>query len=548
MKTKLRVNGTLTLLTMLTLSACGSGGGKAPETMPSSKPTQKVAQKTLSVPKVGEQKGKSEQVQVNSQADKSQENKPSAKEKTQVKQPEGKSEAKKTQTEQSVNPKNNSSTQEIKADKFEEKKTVDSQVKQKPTEETKVSKPQIEQPEPSKTNPSAQEVKADKTKEEKLVESEIKQQPTEESKVSTPQAEQPKTPQTEESTEEVKEEIKPKEEKITELQAEQSSEESKESASEKTEQPIEPQTQSSAKETEKSKEEKTAELQADSSTDISNTDTESRVKETVESQSNQLVDSPKVDTPQAEKTELDKLQQPLAQSLNDKEVFERLVPYAKNGVVDGNLVKLVLNDNNRKVELTVLDPHSFVGTPKIETLRDSTGALVGYYGYARVAEQKQDLYKDKYVTLHDLYLQYADQSLQQRPVSMGDINYNGKMFYQYHADPQPLEARVSATYYVNEKKLQMDIHDSEGGLWTLHQDRRARSSNRVEVKEDGSVGGHLFFYNNQGDKPTLNGNFTGGFYGKDGSVLTGRASYEDRENGWEGVIGAAAEKADKSNP
>ncbi|MFS6938423.1 transferrin-binding protein-like solute binding protein [Neisseria animaloris] len=546
MKTKLRVNGTLTLLTMLTLSACGSGGGKAPETMPSSKPTQKVAQKTLSVPKVGEQKGKSEQVQVNSQADKSQENKPSAKEKTQVKQPEGKSEAKKTQTEQSVNPKNNSSTQEIKADKFEEKKTVDSQVKQKPTEETKVSKPQIEQLEPPKTNPSAQEVKADKPKEEKLVEPIL----TEESKVSEPQAEQPTNSQMKQPAEEVKEESKPKEEKIAELQAEKPSEESKESTSEKTEQPVDLQTQSSAKETEaeKSKEEKTAELQADSSADISNTDTESRVKETVESQSNQLVDSPKVDTPQAEKTELDKLQQPLAQSLNDKEVFERLVPYAKNGVVDGNLVKLVLNDNNRKVELTVLDPHSFVGTPKIETLRDSTGALVGYYGYARVAEQKQDLYKDKYVTLHDLYLQYADQSLQQRPVSMGDINYNGKMLYQYHADPRQLEATVSATYFVGEKKLKMDIHDKDGGLWTLHERRASRSNNHVSVNEDGSIGGYLFFHNNQSDKPSFNGNFSGGFYGKDGSVLTGRASYEDRENGWEGVIGATAEKADKSKP
>ncbi|MDO5073881.1 MAG: hypothetical protein Q4D63_05710 [Neisseria animaloris] len=546
MKTKLRVNGTLTLLTMLTLSACGSGGGKAPETMPSSKPTQKVAQKTLSVPKVGEQKGKSEQVQVNSQADKSQENKPSAKEKTQVKQPEGKSEAKKTQTEQSVNPKNNSSTQEIKADKFEEKKTVDSQVKQKPTEETKVSKPQIEQPEPPKTNPSAQEVKADKPKEEKLVEPIL----TEESKVSEPQAEQPTNSQMKQPAEEVKEESKPKEEKIAELQAEKPSEESKESTSEKTEQPVDLQTQSSAKETEaeKSKEEKTAELQADSSADISNTDTESRVKETVESQSNQLVDSPKVDTPQAEKTELDKLQQPLAQSPNDKEVFERLVPYAKNGVVDGNLVKLVLKDNHQKIELDVLTPHSFAGTPEIETLRDSAGALVGYYGYARVAEQKQDFYKEKYAILHNLYLQDADRSLQQLPVGLGNINYNGKMLYQYHVDSRPLEARVSATYYVNEKKLQMNIHDHEGGLWTLHQDRRARSSNRVEVNEDGSVGGHLFFHNDQGGKPILNGNFTGGFYGKNGSVLTGRASYEHREDGWEGVIGAAAEKADKSNP
>lgn len=275
---------------------------------------------------------------------------------------------------------------------------------------------------------------------------------------------------------------------------------------------------------------------------------ESKVEKPQQPQVIPPAEKPQIGRPQVNQPKIEKPQQLPIQSLNDKNVFNRLSLYDKNGVIDGNLIKLIFNNDNKKIELTVLSPHSFVGAPKIETLRDGTGALVGYYGYAKVSEQNKNIDKEDYSTLHDFYLQGVDQSLQQRPVGVGDIKYSGKMLYQYDVDSSLLEARVSAIYHTGEKKMSMDIHDNSGGVWNLHQDKMVRSSNHVNVNEGGSVGGYLFFKNNQGDRPKFNGNFSGRFYGKDGSVLTGRASYEDRENGWEGVIGATAEKADKSNP
>ncbi|MDO1510072.1 MULTISPECIES: hypothetical protein [unclassified Neisseria] len=263
-------------------------------------------------------------------------------------------------------------------------------------------------------------------------------------------------------------------------------------------------------------------------------------------QVNPPVEKPQPDSLQADLTKMEKPQQPPVPRLVDKDVFDRLRLYDKNGTVY-DLIKLIFNENNKKVELSVLQPHSFAGTPKMETLRDNAGTLVGYYGYARVSEQKKDINKENYNSLSYFYLQDVDQSMQQRPVGMGDIKYSGKMLYQYNADSRQQEADVSAIYHVGEKKMSMNIHDNFGGLWTLREMKTVRSNDRVGVREDGSVGGYLFFHNNEGEKPKFNGNFNGGFYGKDGSVLTGRASFEDKKGGWEGVIGATAKKADKAN-
>ena len=228
----------------------------------------------------------------------------------------------------------------------------------------------------------------------------------------------------------------------------------------------------------------------------------------------------------------------------DQEVFNRLSLQTKDGVVLENLFKLVLREGTKKIELDVVPPHSFTGTPKIETLRDIDGTLVGYYGYARVSEQKEDkLRDDQYAADRHFFIQYADSHQLQQPAGLSDIRYQGKMFYQYKNYPNNAEeATVNALYSVANKTLGMTIVSDKDGAWTLHQGRE-RSSPALASVTEGRVAGHLMFSGNGKDTETRlmpDGVFVGGFYGKNGSVLTGKAHFDDKEKGWEGVVGATA--------
>lgn len=253
--------------------------------------------------------------------------------------------------------------------------------------------------------------------------------------------------------------------------------------------------------------------------------------------------APKPEQPQQPPKPEDVPQQPDTRLKADQEALSKLEiksPHS-GGVLSSIPLKLVINDNNRKVELQVLPPHSFVGMPNLETLRDSDGKLIGYYGHVRYSEQSIDINKEEQASLREYFLQDIDTSTKQQPEGMGDIVYQGKMIYRYdsnrnHAD----EALVKATYHGRDKTLGMRITTKNQDIWTLHNGKTQNSPAFVSVGEDGSIGGHLMFTHNQDSKPKFNGQFTGGLYGKNGSVLAGEASFEDRENGWKGVVGATA--------
>lgn len=227
----------------------------------------------------------------------------------------------------------------------------------------------------------------------------------------------------------------------------------------------------------------------------------------------------------------------------DRDVFQRLSLENRHGVVDASVLRMVLPENGRNIDVALVQAKdSFLGK-QIDTLRDSTGKLIGYYGYAALNLPQKNDYDGSYDSAQTEYhhLQHADSSLMQRPISDGEISYRGNMYYHYTSHPAEfLQADVSATYHGRDKTMSMMMHDQSGGMWTLHQDRSPRSSERVAVDERGSVGGHLFFHAQNGGRPMLNGHFSGGFYGANGSVLTGRAAHEG-SNAWHGVVGATAQ-------
>lgn len=258
---------------------------------------------------------------------------------------------------------------------------------------------------------------------------------------------------------------------------------------------------------------------------------------------NPPADTPKVPAPQAETPEVaPQPPAPPAPVETDRDVFQRLSLENRYGVVDASVLRMVLPDNGHiDVEL-VQAKDSFLGK-QIDTLRDSNGKLIGYYGYAALNLPQKNDYDGSYDSAQSEYhhLQHADSSLMRRPVADSDINYRGHMYYNYASHPADfLQADVSATYHGRDKTMSMMMHDQSGGMWTLHQDRSPRSSERVAVDERGSVGGHLFFHAQSGGRPTINGHFNGGFYGTNGSVLTGRAAHEG-SNAWQGVVGATAQ-------
>lgn len=252
-------------------------------------------------------------------------------------------------------------------------------------------------------------------------------------------------------------------------------------------------------------------------------------------------EQPKADSNTAQ-PEQPKEKKPQAAVESDRDVFNRLSLENRHGLLLDNTLKMVFNDQDKKVEIELVQPQDQFIQKEISTLRDSNGKITGYYGFAAVNQPKMNdygEYEGSEIVYH--YLQSADESQMRRPVSDNEISYRGNMYYHYTDSPTDyLKADVTAKYYGGSKTLSMMIHDDNGGLWELHQERSAKSSVRIPVGERGDVGGHLFFHDNSGNRPVLNGTFSGGFYGENGSVLTGKANH-DGKNAWQGVIGAAAQ-------
>ncbi|MDO5357511.1 MAG: hypothetical protein Q4E77_08455 [Conchiformibius sp.] len=238
----------------------------------------------------------------------------------------------------------------------------------------------------------------------------------------------------------------------------------------------------------------------------------------------------------------------------DRDTFSRLALYGVGGGVTAtDTLKLVLPENGQSIQLTLLKPDDqFVGQPFIQTLRDADKQLVGYIGHANVNQISTNDYGEKQSKLHSYYLQHADSARAARPAVQGDIRYNGTMHFRYTDSGNLLEnhtATVDATYHGSDKTLSMELISDRhsANRWYLndqiqkYQNGKARSE-RVPVGENGSVSGYLFYdENGTKEKIVYNGTFNGGFYGKNGSVLTGSAVNESGHGDkWEGVIGATA--------
>lgn len=238
---------------------------------------------------------------------------------------------------------------------------------------------------------------------------------------------------------------------------------------------------------------------------------------------------------------------PAAEIRSDEKTFQTLTAYAPH---QGGSVSQLLNIslNGKNIELAMVPPN-VIADNHIETLRDKAGNLVGYLGYARVDEPQKDVNGEPLVPkLHHLYLMNASEALRQLPSS--DMSYAGKMFYHHLVNQQSdgvmREAEVTAKYSSNQKTMNMSIHDShEGKTWVLRNERIASASPQVAVNDNGSMAGFLFEEYNQAEKPKFNGQFEGGFYGENGSVLMGSAHYDGSDAAgtgkWQGVIGATAQ-------
>lgn len=226
---------------------------------------------------------------------------------------------------------------------------------------------------------------------------------------------------------------------------------------------------------------------------------------------------------------------------SDKKVLENLLlTDIYGGSAGGEMMKLVFDDKGRKVDIELLNPDDSFAGKEIRILRDSAGKMIGYYGYVLVNNPiKNDFGEFEGAKTHPFHLQSADESTAQRPAGLGELNYRGSMLYTYAAQPNTmLEADVSATYFGKDKTMSMNITDrASRGEWVLHQERSNRSALRVPVDAGGKVSGYLFRSGESGGRPALNGTFSGGFYGTDGSVLTGRAVNEGKD-AWQGAVGA----------
>lgn len=222
-----------------------------------------------------------------------------------------------------------------------------------------------------------------------------------------------------------------------------------------------------------------------------------------------------------------------------------------HGIVDD--AQLVLNTDTGEINIQLLpDPSAqtkttfFGNDPQIHTLRNNMGQLVGYYGYAGLNKLKKDDFGDYSLASQQyLYVQDMDEQQAKRPdiSSNQQIDYTGKMLYRYNDTDATLRtADVQASYFGKDKTLSMNIEAYEQGaskLWTLHKEKIAKSSPRVEVDEQGKMSGYLFA--NETEKKVFSGHFSGGLYGINGEVLTGSVQHEENNTmKMEGVIGATA--------
>lgn len=187
-------------------------------------------------------------------------------------------------------------------------------------------------------------------------------------------------------------------------------------------------------------------------------------------------------------------------------------------------------------------------TPQIEveTLRDSAGQLVAYYGVAKINETGKTGKHEADNSLHRNIAFYLQNAIDMKlPETAMDLKYSGKMFYNYAGvDDETLKADVQASYHGADKTMSMEVFGEgaeQGKAWVLHSLQASKLKERVAVNEDGSVFGNLMNKDSVG-KTTLAAKFNGGFYGENGSVLSGKL--EKSGGNLQGVLGATLKPAE----
>ncbi|WGE67357.1 transferrin-binding protein-like solute binding protein [Actinobacillus equuli subsp. haemolyticus] len=206
---------------------------------------------------------------------------------------------------------------------------------------------------------------------------------------------------------------------------------------------------------------------------------------------------------------------------------------------DKDQIKIILDKN--EINRNSLKVTNTIPIQEIKTLKDSSGKLLGYYGYMQLSQAKQDeRYSTDSVHLDSHYLLSMNEEEKVRPTK--SIMYKGNMLYGYSNDSQMLQATVQATYHDEAKTLSMEVFGDRGDYWKLGETGRYRlESNKlkeVSVSENGTIVNAMLYSKIDGSPLKLapDANFSGGIFGKNGEVLTGSAISEK----WQGVIGATA--------
>ncbi|SUU00415.1 outer membrane lipoprotein A [Actinobacillus lignieresii] len=277
--------------------------------------------------------------------------------------------------------------------------------------------------------------------------------------------------------------------------------------------------------------------------------------------------SPKADEPQVMDPKLgapqkddQKLEEPKNKS--NAEILKELgIKDIKTGIITRSDVVLNLTlDEQENIQIRLSESDivrndlkitNTIPNQDIRTLKDSTGRLLGYYGYMQLNQVIEDeRYGINNVDLVGHYLLSMDESTKTAPNK--SIEYRGKMLYGYkNVDNRNLVADVQASYNHSDKKLSMEIFGDQGDYWKLG----AIGNNRlpkdmvtgVVVDKDGTIS-NAGLYSKIDDTPgklTPDANFSGGLFGKNGEVLAGKAEGINNNYNWQGVIGATATEANK---
>ena len=186
------------------------------------------------------------------------------------------------------------------------------------------------------------------------------------------------------------------------------------------------------------------------------------------------------------------------------------------------------------IEVLARSPEEVPGKKEISLLEskvnkfvDMNGKLVGYYGKATTitTENHRSGYaEDVKYRIDNMF--YAMDKNQARLPEI-NANYQGMFYYYYGLIPR--EATVALNY--NDKKITGDII----GKGNNHHWEIDNQNNSVE--DDGTF--FVRLRSKSRDDAIKNGVLDGGFYGKQGELIAGKAYNDQDDAQWAGVIGAS---------